>query len=104
MASKGKSKSKEESKSGSKTKTGESAPPPKGMEAFKLISGLFFLAFAIYTFISLGSYLFTWAEDQSLLSRNDVWSTLVPVENGGGKLGFFWANFLLSDLLASVLL
>ena len=98
MASKGKSKSKEESKSGSKTKTGESAPPPKGMEAFKLISGLFFLAFAIYTFISLGSYLFTWAEDQSLLSRNDVWSTLVPVENGGGKLGFFWANFLLSDL------
>lgn len=98
MASKGKSKSKEESKSGSKTKTGESAPPPKGMEAFKLISGLFFLAFAIYTFISLGSYLFTWAEDQSLLSRNDVWSTLVPVENGGGKLGFFWANFLLSEL------
>lgn len=98
MASKGKSKSKEERKSGSKTKTGESAPPPKGMEAFKLISGLFFLAFAVYTFISLGSYLFTWAEDQSLLSRNDVWSTLVPVENGGGKLGFFWANFLLSEL------
>ncbi|MCK9627041.1 MAG: DNA translocase FtsK [Bacteroidales bacterium] len=98
MASKGKSKSKEENKSASKNKTGESAPPPKGMEAFKLISGLFFLAFAVYTFISLGSYLFTWAEDQSLLSRNDVWSTIVPVENGGGKLGFFWANFLLSDL------
>ncbi|MEA5005255.1 MAG: DNA translocase FtsK [Rikenellaceae bacterium] len=106
MASKGKSKSKEEnkskskeeSKSGSKSKTGETAPPPKGMEAFKLISGLFFLAFAVYTFISLGSYLFTWAEDQSLLSRSDVWSTLVPVENGGGKLGFFWANFLLSEL------
>ena len=36
--------------------------------------------------------------DQSLLSRSDVWNSLVPVENGGGKIGFFWANLLLSKL------
>jgi len=76
----------------------EYEPVPKGMEAFKLFSGLFFLLLAVYTFISLGSYLFTWAEDQSLLSMSDVWNSFIPVENGGGKLGFFWANFLLSEL------
>ncbi|MEN6619376.1 MAG: DNA translocase FtsK 4TM domain-containing protein [Rikenellaceae bacterium] len=77
---------------------GEIAPPPKGRDAFHLITGLFFGALAIYTFVALTSYLFTWAEDQSLLSRTDVWSNLVPVENGGGKVGFFWANLLLSEL------
>lgn len=77
---------------------GEIAPPPHGRAAFRLISGLFFGALAIYTFVALTSYLFTWAEDQSLLSRNDVWSSLVTVENGGGKVGFFWANLLLSEL------
>jgi len=102
-----KNKSKSEKSGGSikgakKTKGRKSSreyePVPKGMEAFKLFSGLFFLLLAVYTFISLGSYLFTWAEDQSLLSRSDVWNSFVPVENGGGKLGFFWANFLLSEL------
>ncbi|MFA5849866.1 MAG: DNA translocase FtsK 4TM domain-containing protein [Bacteroidales bacterium] len=77
---------------------GEIAPPPQGKEAFRLINGLFFAALAIYTFVALTSYLFTWAEDQSLLSRTDVWNNLVPVENGGGKVGFFWANLLLSEL------
>ncbi len=77
---------------------GEIAPAPQGKEAFRLINGLFFAALAIYTFVALSSYLFTWAEDQSLLSRTDVWNNLVPVENGGGKVGFFWANLLLSEL------
>ncbi|MFA6334596.1 MAG: DNA translocase FtsK 4TM domain-containing protein [Bacteroidales bacterium] len=77
---------------------GENAPVPKGKEAFRLITGLFFGALSIYTFVALTSYLFTWAEDQSLLSRSDVWSNFVPVENGGGKIGFFWANLLLSEL------
>ncbi len=79
-------------------KNGENMPPPKGREAFRLITGLFFGALSVYTFVALTSYLFTWAEDQSLLSRPDVWNSLVPVENGGGKLGFFWANLLLSKL------
>jgi S-DNA-T family DNA segregation ATPase FtsK/SpoIIIE len=81
-----------------KSVAAEIAPPPKGIEAVKLITGLFFAALSVYTFVSLISYIFTWAEDQSLLSRPDVWSTIVPVENGAGKLGFFWANFLVSRL------
>lgn len=81
-----------------KSSAAETAPPPKGMEAVKLITGLFFAALSVYTFVALISYIFTWAEDQSLLSRPDVWSTIVPVENGAGKLGFFWANFLVSRL------
>lgn len=81
-----------------KINSAETAPPPKGSEALRLISGLFFTALSLYTLIALLSYLFTWAEDQSLLTHPDVWNTLVAVENGGGKLGFFWANFLLSKL------
>ena len=76
----------------------ETAPTPKGGEAFKLITGLFFAAMSVYTLVAMLSYLFTWAEDQSLLSRPDAWSAIVPVENGAGKLGFFWSNLLLSKL------
>jgi len=76
----------------------EMAPPPKGGEAFRLLTGLFFAVISVYTLIALLSYLFTWAEDQSLLSNPEIWSTIVPVENGAGKLGFFWANLLVSKL------
>jgi len=86
------------SKTATKSKTGENAPAPQGMEAVRLIAGLFFGGLSIYTFIALISFVFTWAEDQSLLSNPDVWNNLVPVENGGGKIGFFWANFLVSNL------
>lgn len=86
------------SKTTVKSKTGENTPAPQGMEAARLIAGLFFGGLSIYTFIALISYIFTWAEDQSLLSNPDVWNSIVPVENGGGKIGFFWANFLVSNL------
>ncbi len=85
-------------KTTTKSKTGENLPAPKGMEAVRLIAGLFFGGLAIYTFIALISFVFTWAEDQSLLTNPDVWNSIVPVENGGGKIGFFWANFLVSNL------
>lgn len=81
-----------------KAKTDETAQAPHGMEAARLIAGLFFGGMAVYTFIALLSYLFTWAEDQSLLSNPDVWNNIVPVENGGGKIGFFWSNLLVSKL------
>lgn len=86
------------SKTTVKSKTGENTPAPQGMEAVRLIAGLFFGGLSIYTFIALISFIFTWAEDQSLLSNPDVWNSIVPVENGGGKIGFFWANFLVSNL------
>jgi len=81
-----------------KSSNAETAPPPKGGEAVKLITGLFFAALSVYTLVALLSYLFTWAEDQSLLTRPDAWNAIVPVENGAGKLGFFWSNLLLSKL------
>ena len=85
-------------KSKAKEKIGENAPPPKGMEAARLIAGLFFGGLSIYTFIALISYVFTWAEDQSLLSNPEFWNNIVPVENGGGKIGFLWSNLLVSKL------
>lgn len=85
-------------KSKSRSKTGENAPPPRGMEAARLITGLFFGGLSVYTFIALISYVFTWAEDQSLLSNPDFWNNIVPVENGGGKIGFLWSNLLVSKL------
>lgn len=81
-----------------KAKTGENLPAPKGMEAARLITGLFFGGLSVYTFIALISYIFTWAEDQSLLSNPDFWNNIVPVENGGGKIGFLWSNLLVSKL------
>lgn len=71
-----------------KINSAEVAPAPKGMDAVKLVAGLVFSSLSIYTLVALLSYLFTWAEDQSLLTHPDVWNTLVSVENGGGKIGF----------------
>lgn len=81
-----------------KNSTPEVDASPAGRDALRLVSGLFSLVMGIFTLVALFSYLFTWAEDQSLLNRNDVWTSFVPVENGGGKIGFFWAKLLFSDL------
>lgn len=81
-----------------KNSTPEVDASPAGRDALRLVSGLFSLVMGVFTLVALFSYLFTWAEDQSLLNRNDVWTSFVPVENGGGKIGFFWAKLLFSDL------
>ncbi|MFA5713201.1 MAG: DNA translocase FtsK 4TM domain-containing protein [Bacteroidales bacterium] len=71
---------------------------PKAKELFMLLIGLFFLCLSLYTALSLVSYLFTWAEDQSIISISDPLTTIVPIENQGGKMGFYWANFLIKKL------
>ena len=71
---------------------------PKRKDAFYLILGLFALALAAYTFFSLLSYVFTWADDQSLFHNKDMFDPAVMVENNGGKLGLVWANFLITRL------
>lgn len=71
---------------------------PVRKDAVYLICGLVSLAIAIYTLIALISYIFTWAQDQSVLSDNDLFSSLQGVENGGGKIGWWWANLLVSKL------
>ncbi len=71
---------------------------PKRKDAFYLICGLFAMALAGYTFFSLLSYVFTWAEDQSIFHNSNMFDAAVEVENNGGKLGLLWANFLITRL------
>ncbi|MCL1974290.1 MAG: DNA translocase FtsK 4TM domain-containing protein, partial [Bacteroidetes bacterium] len=79
----------------------EAAPAPRGMEAWRIVGGLFFGLFGIYTLVALISFLFTWAQDQSLLWHPDIFTPFTAVdnvENGGGKLGFLWSHFLVGKL------
>lgn len=71
---------------------------PKRRDTLYLLGGLLSLAIAIITLVSLVSYLYTWADDQSLFSGNDILNALVDVENGGGKVGLLLANFLVTKL------
>ena len=50
------------------------------------VSGLVVCVFAIFTFLSVLSYLFTWQMDQSLLTDPDMMDRGVSVGNWGGKL------------------
>ena len=54
-------------------------------------------AFAVFTIVSMLSYLFTWQTDQSLLSRPDMMDKTVEIQNWGGKLGYRWSSFLITD-------
>ena len=65
-------------------------------EVVRFVAGVVFAILSIFTFVSLLSYLFTWAEDQSLLSDDNLFSNIVTAENIGGKLGFLSANLLVS--------
>ena len=53
--------------------------------------------FAVITVVSVLSYLFTWHADQSLMSRPDMMDKDVEVQNWGGKLGYRWSSFLVTD-------
>ena len=81
-----------------KKESPETAPPPKGKEAWKIIGGVFFGFFGIYTLVVLISFLFTWSQDQSLSTHPDLFHPSTTVENDGGKLGFLWADFLMGKL------
>lgn len=71
---------------------------PKRWDGIRLICGLASLVLAIYTFISLASYLFTWADDQSLMFGNTLFGITSDVSNEGGKVGLYWANLLITKL------
>ncbi|MFA6677321.1 MAG: DNA translocase FtsK 4TM domain-containing protein [Bacteroidales bacterium] len=64
----------------------------------RFIAGVFFSLVAVFTLVTLISYLFTWNKDQSLLSDPYMMSVSSDAVNGGGKIGFLWANFLVSKL------
>lgn len=54
-------------------------------------------AFTIYTLVSVGSFLFTWKADLSLLTSPDMMGKEVEVLNWGGKLGYNLSNFLVKE-------
>ena len=62
-------------------------------------SGGAVFGFALFTLVSTLSYLFTWKEDQSLLSQPEMLDRSVDVLNWGGKIGYAWSHFLVSDFL-----
>lgn len=64
----------------------------------RFIFGLIFALLALFTFVSFISYLFNWAEDQSLLTEDNLFTSVVAVKNLGGKLGLRWSEFLISKL------
>mgnify|MGYP003311346373 CR=1 FL=1 len=64
----------------------------------KCSGGLVMIA-AMFTFVSMLSYLFTWSVDKDLLMNADRMSRGVDVTNMGGKLGYIWSHFLISDML-----
>ena len=74
-----------------------------GKDALTLF-GIVFFILAVYTFISLVSYLFTWASDQSIISDNSIVGTMLDMENdanvrnSGSLIGLAWSNFLVSKL------
>ena len=60
-------------------------------------TGIAVLVFALFTLLSTVSYLFTWQADQSLMSHPEMMKKGVDVANWGGKLGYRWSRFLVSD-------
>ena len=61
------------------------------------LAGLLSAAFAVFTFLALFSYLFTWKADSSLLTDPQMFKESAAVGNWAGKLGCRWAFFLVSD-------
>ncbi len=64
---------------------------------FYRYSGLTVAVLTAFTLISSVSYLFTWKADQSLLAHPDMIADGVEVANWGGKMGYLWSEFLISD-------
>ena len=62
-------------------------------------SGIAVMVFALFSFVSVFSYLFTWSTDQSLMSHPEMMNKGVEVANWAGKIGYKWASFWVSDCL-----
>ena len=62
-------------------------------------SGGLVMMIAVFTFVSMLSYLFTWSADKDLLMNAERMSRGLDVNNMGGKLGYLWSHFLISDML-----
>lgn len=64
----------------------------------RVVTGVIFGIVTVYTIVALVSYMFTWTADQSLKFNHDLSSVKSSAANSGGKLGFLWADLLISKL------
>ncbi len=62
----------------------------------RIVLGVICGILTIYTLVALLSYVFTWTSDQSLAFDSDMFSMDASAENAGGKVGYLWANLLVS--------
>ena len=64
----------------------------------RIVLGVLFSIFCLFTAASLISYAFNWGADQSLKTNPDLWQSYVSANNVCGKLGYQWADFLFARL------
>ncbi len=64
----------------------------------KFAIGMFCFVLAIFTFLSLFSFLFTWKKDQSLATDPELMANGLKAANWCGNLGFRWSYLLFVQL------
>jgi S-DNA-T family DNA segregation ATPase FtsK/SpoIIIE len=70
---------------------------PEGKSLTLRCLGIAIFLFAVFSLISSLSYMFTWKQDQSLISQAAVSGD--EVANLGGSMGLKWGSFLVADFL-----
>ena len=106
---KAKEKSAGKSKSGSKARPKRKAAPARRQRPVRepllnddrrrivrIVLGVLCGLLTLYTLVALISYVFTWTSDQSLSYDSQMFSMGSAAENAGGKIGYLWANLLIS--------
>ena len=68
----------------------------KQYDTLRVVFAFFFALIALFTLVSLISYIFSWSSDQSLSHNPNFFNQSVRAANGGGKLGFIWSDLLIS--------
>ena len=92
-APKGKTKSKPQ-----KAKRREPILSEENRRIVRIVLGVICGLLTLYTAVALLSYMFTWTDDQSLKFNTELFTTGVTAGNAGGKVGFLWADLLVSKL------
>ena len=70
---------------------------PEGKSLMLRCLGVVIFLFAVFSLVSSISYMFTWKQDQSLISQAVVSGD--EVANLGGSMGLKWGSFLVADFL-----
>ncbi|MCQ2138697.1 MAG: DNA translocase FtsK 4TM domain-containing protein, partial [Bacteroidales bacterium] len=94
MAAKGKTK---KSTKGSDAKKAKSGGSNSDSRIIRIVLGVVFAVLAIYSLVVMISYCNTWHKDQSLASNPSMYDASQAVHDAGGKLGFKWASFFISE-------